>query len=270
MPKAHINNIDIYYETHGSGDPLILIGGLGYDIWQWHKMVPELAKEFEVIIFDNRGAGKSDCPPGPYSADILAEDTAGLLDYLGLAPAAVMGFSMGGFVAQALVINRPELVSKLILADTTYGGPNYVPMTPDRLAKLADLTMDPVERAEWGIEDSTGPGFKESNQDFVKEWLQYILGRPMTPEGFLAQMAIGLGLDSASYEDSFQPKLKNISVPTLILFGELDVIVPTANAELLAQEIPGSRIEILPNTGHFFPFNNYDLAVSKITSFLME
>ena len=83
-------------------------------------------------------------------------------------------------------------------------------------------------------------------------------------------MAIGLGLDSASYKDSFQPKLKNISVPTLILFGELDVIVPTANAELLAQEIPGSRIEILPNTGHFFPFNNYDLAVSKITSFLME
>ena len=233
-------------------------------------MVPDLAKEFQVIIFDNRGAGKSDCPPGPYTSDMLADDTAGLLTSLGLEQAAVLGFSMGGFIAQALVINKPELVSKLILADTTYGGPNYVPMTKERLAMLADLTIDPVERAEWGIRESTGPDYMESNQDFVKEWMQYILSRPMTPEGFMAQMAIGLALDSASYEDSFQPKLRNISVPTLILFGELDVIVPTANAELLAREIPGSRVEILPNTGHFITFDSYELAANKIISFLKE
>jgi pimeloyl-ACP methyl ester carboxylesterase len=92
----------------------------------------------------------------------------------------------------------------------------------------------------------------------------------MTPEGFMAQMAIGLALDAASYEDSFQPKLRNISVPTMILFGELDVIVPSANAELLAREIPGSRVEILPNTGHFIAFDSYELAASKIISFLKE
>ena len=270
MPKAQVNDIGIYYEIHGTGDPLVLIGGLGYDIWQWHKMVPGLAKEFQVIIFDNRGVGKSDSPPGPYTADMLADDTAGLLNYLDFEQAAVLGFSMGGFVAQALVINKPELVGKLVLADTDFGGPNYVPMTKERLAILIDYTMDPVEKSEWGIRESTSPGFMETNQDFVKEWTNYILNRPQTLEGLQAQTTIGLGLISASYEECFQPKLKNISVPTLILFGELDVIVPTANAELLAREIPGSRVEILPNTGHFITFDNYELAASKIISFLKE
>ncbi|MGD8967026.1 MAG: alpha/beta fold hydrolase, partial [Anaerolineae bacterium] len=68
MPKAHANGIDIYYEIHGSGDPLILINGLGYDLWMWHKMVPGLTEHFQVIVFDNRGVGQTDKPEGPYTA----------------------------------------------------------------------------------------------------------------------------------------------------------------------------------------------------------
>lgn len=271
MPKANVNGIDIYYEVHGSGDPLVLIGGLGYDIWQWHKMIPLLAEEFQVVIFDNRGVGRSDSPPGPYTADMLAEDTAGLITYLGHEEAAVMGFSMGGFVAQALAINRPELVGHLILAATNFGGPNHIGMTPERLAIMTDMTMDPVERTRWGIRESTAPGFVESNPGFVEEWIKYSLNRPVGFfQGYQAQLAIGTGLIAASYEESFQPKLKKLNVPTLILFGEHDVIVPVANAQLLAQEIPDSRVKLLPDSAHFFPFDSPEFAVGAIISFLRD
>jgi pimeloyl-ACP methyl ester carboxylesterase len=75
MPKAKVNEIELYYETSGSGDPLVLIAGLGYPLWQWHKMVPFLAEHFQVIAFDNRGVGQTDKPAGPYTAQMLAADT---------------------------------------------------------------------------------------------------------------------------------------------------------------------------------------------------
>lgn len=82
MPKIQTNGIEIYYEIHGEGKPLVLISGLGYPSWQWHKMVPLLAEHFQVITFDNRGVGQSDKPAGPYTAGMLAQDTVGLLDAL--------------------------------------------------------------------------------------------------------------------------------------------------------------------------------------------
>jgi 3-oxoadipate enol-lactonase len=108
MPKVKANGIEIYYETTGSGKTLVLISGLGYPLWQWHKMVPYLAKHFQVITLDNRGVGQSDKPAGPYSAQMLAADTAGLLDALGIERAAIMGHSMGGFIAQAIALDFPR------------------------------------------------------------------------------------------------------------------------------------------------------------------
>ncbi|HRO24857.1 MAG TPA: alpha/beta fold hydrolase, partial [Promineifilum sp.] len=99
MPYAQTNNINLYYELHGRGEPLVLIPGLGYDGWMWHRMIPGLAEHYQVISIDNRGVGQSDKPPGPYTAQMLAADVVGLLDALGLPKAHVMGHSMGGFVA---------------------------------------------------------------------------------------------------------------------------------------------------------------------------
>ncbi len=266
MPKVHANGIDIYYETHGSGDPLVLIAGLGYGQWMWHKMIPGLAQHFRVIAFDNRGVGETDKPPGPYSAQMLADDTAGLLEALDIPSAAVMGHSMGGFVAQALVLSRPDLVDKLILSATNFGGPNHVPVTPEALAVLTDTESDPVERLKRGILISCTPGFGETHPEVVQAWLDYRINHPLVPEAYQAQLAIGLALGSA--EASFEPKLKNVQAPTLILFGEHDKVVPPGNAELLAREIPNSTIKILPNAGHFYPFDATDAAVEAVVAFL--
>jgi pimeloyl-ACP methyl ester carboxylesterase len=268
MPKIHANGIDIYYETHGSGDPLVLISGLGYGQWMWHKMIPGLAQHFWVIAFDNRGIGETDKPPGPYSAQMLADDTAGLMEALDVSSAAVLGHSMGGFVAQALALSRPDLVDKLILSATNFGGPNHIPVTPEALAVLTDTQTDPIERLKRGILVSCTPGFGEAHPEIVQEWLDYRINHPILPEPYQAQLAIGMALASA--EASFEPKLKDVRVPTLIMFGEHDKVVPPGNAELLAREIPNSTIKILPNAGHFYPFDATDAAVEAVVSFLKD
>ena len=91
-------------EMAASGDPLLLISGLGYGLWQWQKMIPGRADHFQVIAFDNRGAGQTDKPAGPYTAQMLAADAAGLLDAIGIDKAIVLGHSMGGFVGQAMAL----------------------------------------------------------------------------------------------------------------------------------------------------------------------
>jgi pimeloyl-ACP methyl ester carboxylesterase len=266
MPKVHANGINIYYEIHGSGDPLILINGLGYDLWMWHKMVPGLAEHFQMIVFDNRGVGQTDKPEGPYTAQMLADDTAGLLEALGISQAAVLGHSMGGFVAQALVLSRPELVSRLILSATNFGGPNHIPVTPEALAVLTDMEADPIERLRRGIAVSTTPGFAETHPEIVDEWVAHRVENPILPQPYQAQIAIGMALQAK--EASFEHRLKNVQVPTLIMFGADDKVVPPGNAELLAREIPDSTIKILPQAGHFYPFDATDAAVAAIVEFL--
>jgi pimeloyl-ACP methyl ester carboxylesterase len=265
MSKTHANGIDIYYEIHGSGEPLILISGLGYDHWMWHKMIPGLAKHFQVLAFDNRGTGQTDKPAGPYTAQMLADDAAGLLEALGVTRAAVMGHSMGGFIAQALALSQPELVSKLILSATNFGGPRHIPVTPEALAVLTDMESDPIERLRRGIVISTAPGFAEAHPEIIAEWLDYRVKNPILPAPYQAQLAIGMAL--MSEEACFEHKLKHVQCPTLILFGAHDKVVPPGNAELLAKEIPDSTLHILPNAGHFFPFEVPEEAVQVIVEF---
>lgn len=266
MPTAHVNGINLSYEVAGTGQPLVLIAGLGYSRWMWSKMIPGLAQEIQVISFDNRGVGESDQPSGPYTAQMMANDTAGLIEALGLEQAAVMGHSMGGFIAQALALSRPDLVSHLVLSATNYGGPHHIPVTHEAMAVLTDVTGDPLERFRRGLEVSCAPGFAEAHPEIIEEWLQYRVENPILPAPYKAQMEVGLGL--LSEEASFEHKLKNISMPTLILFGEYDKVVPPGNAELLARELPDHKIVILPNAGHFFPLETPQAANAAILDFL--
>lgn len=268
MPKICANDINIEYEIHGSGEPLLLIAGLGYDRWMWHKMVPLLAQHFQVITFDNRGVGGTDAPKGPYTANLLADDTAALLSQLNIEKTAVMGHSMGGFVAQALALNYPHLVSKLILSATNFGGPNHIRITQDALLVLMDSRGDPIERLRRGIVVSTAAGYAEREPEFIEEWIAYRAAHPIDPAAYEAQLAIGLGL--MSEEAAFENKLHQITVPTLILFGEEDKVVPPGNAQLFAEKLPNNEIIILPDAGHFYPFEAPDTAVSAVTRFLQK
>ena len=265
MPKVQANGIELYYETHGEGKPLVMISGLGYPMWQWHKMVPFLAEQIKVITFDNRGVGQSDKPAGPYTAQMLAEDTVGLLDALGIEKAIIAGHSMGGFIAQALALDFPQRVDKLILCSTNFGGPHHVPVTPEAMKVLTDVTSDALTRFKNGLGVSTAPGWAKANPEMIEEWVKWRISNPIEPAPYQAQLAIGLGLlpEAAAFEN----KLPNISVPTLILFGVHDKVVPAANADLLAKQLSGSQIRILPDAGHFFPIEVPEAASRVIIEF---
>lgn len=268
MPTLETNGIRLYYETHGKGDPLILISGLGYGLWQWHKLVPRLAPHCKVIVFDNRGAGQSEKPPGPYTVGMLATDTAGLIEHLGYTQAAVMGHSMGGFIAQQLALSRPDLVGKLILASTNFGGPNHIPVTPAAMAVMLDRSGDPIDVVKRGISVACAPGFMNAHPELVQELVDYRLTNPVPPEAYQAQMAVGMGLFPAAA--AFEDKLDRVLAPTLILFGEHDAVVPPANAELLHRRLKHSRVVILPGAGHMFPIETPDAAANAVIAFLKE
>lgn len=266
MPTITANGIHIYYETHGSGKPLLLISGLGYTAWQWHKMMPGLAAQFQVITFDNRGVGQTDKPEGPYSAAMLAADTIALLQALGISKAHIMGHSMGGFIAQEIALSYPDSVDKLILASTNFGGPHHLPITQEAMAVLTDMSSDPVTRFQNGLVVSTAPGWAANNADMIEKWMTWRVENPIDPAAYQAQMAIGLGLlaEAACFEN----KLSSIQAKTLILFGAHDKVVPAGNANLLADKLAHSTIHILQNAGHFFPIEVAEEANKVIIQFL--
>lgn len=266
MPFLQTNGIQTEYEINGQGEPIVLIAGLGYSRWMWHKMVPYLAQQFQVISYDNRGMGNTDKPAGPYTAGLLAADLAHLLQALHIPKAHIIGHSMGGFIAQAFALNYPHLVDKLILSATHFGGPNHIPVTQEALLVLMDMQSDPVTRLRNGIKVSTAPSFATREPDFIEEWLNYRQAHPVDPIGYQAQLAIGLALITA--ENSFEHQLPNIQAPTLVLSGDVDKVVPADNVAYMTPQIPNSRSHLLKDVGHFYPFEAPETAATAVMDFL--
>ncbi len=263
MPKVQVNDIEMAYSVTGGGHPLVLISGVGYGGWFWHKVVPALSQHFQVLTFDNRGAGETDKPPGPYTTAMMAADTAGLLDALGIRQACVLGHSLGGFIAQELALARPDLVERLILASTTYGGPNVIPITPEALEVLTKREGDPVELARRGIQIACAPGFAERHPEVVQELIQYRLTNPVPLAQYQAQVVAGATHNA-------EARIGQIQCPVLVLFGEHDRVVPPGNADLLARRLPYARVKILPGVGHIFPIEDPAATVEAILDFLTD
>jgi len=268
MPTIKSNNINIAYDINGTGQPLVFITGVGYGKWFWHKVVPGLAEKFQVVTFDNRGAGESDKPDGPYTVPMMAADTGDLLDALNIKGAYVMGHSLGGYIAQELAVTRPDLIGKLILASTNFGGMKVIPITPEAMKVLTDRSGDPVELVKRGISIACAPGFAERQPQVAQELLQYRFTSPVPPAQYAAQVAAGAGT-MAYTDEQVDVRMKAVKVPTLILFGEFDNVVPSGNADLMAQKIAAAKIKIIPGTGHMFPIEDPGATVKAITEFFV-
>ena len=267
MQTVNVNGIRLAYDIQGKGDPLVLITGIGYCSWFWHKVTPGLSEHYQVITFDNRGAGDTDKPEGPYSIPMMAADTAGLMDALELQEAFVMGHSLGGFIAQELAVTRPDLVRKLILAGTNYGGMNIVPPTPEAFDVLTNREGDPVELIRRGIEIACAPGFSQEHPEVADELMAYRFQNRVPPQQYQAQVMAGLGM-SGFTEEQVTDRMSRIQVPVLLLFGEHDRVVPRGNAALMADKLPDAEVKILPEAGHLFPIERPEATVEAIHDFL--
>ena len=240
MPKAKVNGIDLYYEVHGQGEPLVMIMGSVGSHAAWIFQRRAFQKYFQVIIFDNRGVGKSDKPGGSYSIRMMAEDTIGLMNHLDIQKAHVLGVSMGGHIAQELAINHPERVKKLVLGctyareDETGGhSPEYYRglglaegCPADELRKIA---VGKVLNAESPLAFNSRL-YKISVVPFVS-----IYARLMATQGVAAQLQAIVGHDTLE-------RLPMIQAPTLVITGTGDRIIKPGSSEVLAKMIPDARL----------------------------
>lgn len=262
MPKTQVADISIYYETRGDGDPLVLIMGLGGGSSLWWKQVDFFSTEFHVITFDSRGVGRSDKPDTPYSMDRLVDDAAGLIERLGIASAHVYGVSMGGMVAQELALRHPKLVSSLTLGATTCGGSHAVMADQDTLQRLFSImTLSPAEVIKVSTSVTFSTGFIENHRDKVKEWLIKGSESPPSPLGFKRQAEAVAGFET--YE-----RLPQIRVPTLILSGTADQLIPVENSRLLASRISGAELVLFEGAGHGYLWETEEEANRVVHGFL--
>jgi 3-oxoadipate enol-lactonase len=256
--------VRIAYEVVGSGPPLVLAHGLGYARWGWEPVVPELAEEFTVLLFDNRGIGGSDIPEGPYSAGAMAADVMAVMDAVGIERAHLVGTSLGGMVAQEAAIRWPDRVDRLVLACTTPGGGRAFPL-PERTLRLiaeAPLLAPEVALRQF-VENALAEQTVAERPELVQRIYEKRLEFPPDPAGWQAQAAAGMTHDAFS-------RLHEIRASTLILHGTEDGVVDSRNAAVLEGEIPGARVVMFPGTGHLFFWEEPERFVEVVRAFLGE
>lgn len=257
-----INGINLYYETSGSGEPVLLISGLGDSIETWHRQTPELSAHHHVIRLDNRGSGRSDVPQGPYTVQQMASDTVQTLDALGIGCAHIVGTSMGGMIGQEIAIQYPDKALSLSLIAAQCGGVHAFGASAenaDAIEELATIEMDPHDRALAWVPYMFSQSFIENYPDLVEEYVRINELHAPTTDGLRAQWAALMGYDSWE-------RLPCITAPSLILQGDHDVLVPVENADVLGIRIPESRVAIIPGAGHALAFE----AAEAVTKLLLE
>lgn len=246
MPKVRVNDIQMFYEVHGEGFPLIMIMGFtGNTSWWDPRWIQTLSEKFKVIAFDNRGAGRTDISDREYSIKLFADDTAGLMNALGIPQANVLGMSMGGMIAQELVLNYREKVKKLVLCSTHCGGAKSVQASEEVLGTFtADRSAVSAEEVARMTIPLLFTGDFLKNSPGVEELImQQITKNPISNEAFMRQLNAIMKFDT--YD-----RLSQVKTPTLVLYGKRDILIPPENGLILGKAIPGARLVSFENSAH--------------------
>ena len=256
MPIFSVGGVDLHYIQAGAGDDILLLCGLGDDVTAWAEQTMAFAEHYRVTVIDNRGVGRSSLPDGEFTVVDMASDAAGLCDALGIRQAHVMGFSMGGAIAQELVIARPELVRSLVLV----GSWCY----SDRLFRTF------IESAEWTA------GIADDERKWLMSFLASTYSTAVFEDGRVdAFCAAALSNPYPQSIEAFQRtgrailhhdttgRLAAITAPTLVIYGEEDIICPPRHSRQIASLIPGAQLIGVPAQAHQ-PFQEAPAAFNAI------
>jgi len=248
MPVANINGVKINYRVQGQGEPLIMIMGAGSNQSGWRFQIGLFKKYFRVITFDNRGVGKSDKPAGPYTMRMMADDTIGLMDHLGIEKAHVLGGSMGGMIAQELAINYPERVDKLVLAGAfaRRDGVSGFSSEIDKAIEVYERSSrdKASQRRLFGV-------FMDSvfNKWFYRVFMASLMKaaiRFSATKGVAEQFEAILGHDAAD-------RLGMIKASTLVITGTEDRAIKPVSSDVIAGLVPKAKLVKVQGGGHNFP-----------------
>jgi pimeloyl-ACP methyl ester carboxylesterase len=264
MSITNANGIDLYYEVHGEGEPLLLIMGLSLTSKSWFRTIPALSEQYKVIVFDNRGVGHSGKPNSPYSIELMAEDARAVLDAAGVDSAHVYGISMGGMIAQRLALKYPERIKSLILGCTTSGGEKHVQPSADvsmMMLSRASSTATPEEIAWATAPILYSQSFLENYREIVAEDIHRRIETPVLPYAYMLQLQACMAHDT--YNEVHQ-----ITAPVLVIHGDEDKLVPYENGVTLAEKIPNAEFLTIKGAGHIYVTEANDLVNQRVLEFL--
>jgi pimeloyl-ACP methyl ester carboxylesterase len=251
----------IYYEVHGTGDPVLLIMGLGSNAHGWYRSIPWLAERYRAIALDNRGVGRSDVPAGAYGIAQMAGDAAAVLDACAIEHAHVVGMSLGGMIAQRVALAYPERVRSLVLVCTTPGGRNAARASDEVMKGLVEGGADPstvYRRNAWFL---YGDETRRDHPERIEQDIEARSRIPTQPAGYYGQLQAATGHDTWD-------ELPSLRVPTLVVHGESDLLVPTENGRLLAQRIAGAELVLVPGAGHMLQADAGEALREAVLGFL--
>jgi len=259
MPILQLRDIRLYYEVAGEGDPIVFIHGLGSSARDWEYQVPFFAPRYRVVVFDVRGHGRSDKPPGPYSVPLFAQDTAALIRALEAAPAHVVGISMGGMIALQLAVDEPALVRSLVVVNS---GPELVVRTfRERLMILQRfLIVRLLGMRKMGEVLSQRlfprPDQAPLRQMFVERWAEN------DPRAYREAMRALVGWSVAD-------RLGDIRCPTLVIASDQDY-TPVSAKEAYVARMPNARLVVIPNAHHAVTVERPDEFNQVLLDFLAQ
>jgi pimeloyl-ACP methyl ester carboxylesterase len=262
MLRIRVNGVEMHYDLQGTGEPLVLIHGAQGDRSMFSGLVPVFAKQFQVLTFDQRGSGQSEKPDMDYSIALLADDTAALMDQVGFTSAHIIGVSMGGMIAQELVLRHPQKVRSLVLGCTTPGGPKAVRLGGEALTNAYSTTpMSAEERGKALAEAAFTKGYIEQHPEIIPAMIEARRQRPIDP------VALGHRM-KAAYAHNTYDRLPQIACPTLVITGKDDALISWENSRILAERIPGAQLVLLEPAGHVFWTEQPEQSLAAILTFL--
>ena len=249
MPYTKVNDINLYYEIHGEGEPLVLIPGLGAIINMDVSRFTGFSEYYRIINIHNRGVGKSDKPDISYTFNMMASDIAELLEILGVDKAHIWGHSMGGGIAQQFTVDYPDKVISLILACTDPGLKHSIGfesspagrMTPEERANRS-----PEDRINGTISSCLTEEFIKNNPEIVEKIKSLLSMNPPDPIGLKRQS------ETLFVSPDIYDRLPDIKAPTLVIAGDKDIAINPENSRLLASRMPNSELVIIKNVGHMY------------------
>ena len=245
MPITALEETDLYYESRGEGEPLVLVPGFASGAWSWRWQAESLAEGFQVITFDPRGVASSKLEDGSsVSIEKIADDIAELLSELHIAAAHMLGISFGGFVAQEFALRHPDKLKKLVLASTSFGGPNHVAPPVEVLSSFSDTNgFFSSKRIRKYITMAFSPDFVREHSDSVDEFCTLRERNIVPEEVYRQQLASAVTFNA-------EDRVGGIKAETLVLTGDKDAVVPPENSENLSRAIPGARLRKIAGAGH--------------------
>lgn len=246
LTAATDDGIELAVFVAGDGAALLLIPGLGARASVFDPIMPDLSRRHRVITYDPRGLGESG-DGGDITLANMALDAVAVLDAARVGAAAVFGASMGGVIAQHLVVDHPERVARLMLAATAPGGGRGVAADlADQAALLGKGTRTPEDAYRLACTVLYSPQFQRAHPAFIEDQITERARNPVRPRVFSSQI-----LAMAQADDSFE-RLAGVTAPTIVLHGTDDVVTPYENARILARQIPGATLRPFDGCGHLF------------------